>query len=429
MQIYLVGGAVRDRLLGIQGYDRDWVVVGSTVQEMLDKGYSQVGHDFPVFLHPLTHEEYALARTERKNGHGYLGFNCDFNPEITLEEDLKRRDLTINAIAMDKDGYYIDPYNGIADLKNRVLRHVSLAFVEDPLRVLRVARFAARFANLGFTIAKETLQLMREIARSGELSNLTPERVWLELQKSLNTQDPQVFIHVLRKTDALKHVLPEVDKLYGVPGPKRWHPEIDSGVHTEMTLGRISLETENPVIRFAMLCHDLGKALTPVTEWPHHHKHNKLGVQPLQDMCTRLHVPNEYAEFAYIVVLYHSDMHHIYRNGPESIVNLLEKLDAFRKPERIKPWVMCCKCDFLGRKGFENRAFPRADYFLGIFSLCCTVTAKEFVEKGFKGKQISEEIHKHRVRLVDDYLKIIPISERNDSANELPPAELYPQLY
>ncbi|MBO6258829.1 MAG: multifunctional CCA addition/repair protein [Succinivibrio sp.] len=429
MQVYLVGGAVRDKILGTKGYDRDFVVVGATVQEMIDQGFTRVGHDFPVFLHPVTHEEYALARTERKNGHGYLGFNCDFSPTITLEEDLRRRDLTINAIAMDENGTVIDPYHGIDDLNKRVLRHVSEAFVEDPLRVLRVARFAARFANLGFSIAPQTLELMRKIARSGELSSLTAERVWLELQKALQTPDPQVFIHVLRKCEALRYVMPEVDNLYGVPGPLRWHPEIDSGVHTEMTLARISIETENPVTRFAMLCHDLGKALTPVQEWPHHHKHNVLGVAPLREMCRRLHVPNEYEDFAYIVVLHHSSMHHIYRSGPESIVNLLEKLDAFRKPERIKPWVMCCKCDFLGRKGFENRAFPRADYFLGIFSLCCTVSAREFVARGYKGKEIGEQIHRQRVRLVEDYLKIIPLTEKNDSANELPPAELYPHLY
>ncbi len=420
MQVYLVGGAVRDKLLGIQGADRDYVVVGATPAMLLNAGYVQAGHDFPVFLHPKTHEEYALARTERKKGLGYHGFICDFNENITLKEDLKRRDLTINAMAEDQDGNIIDPYGGMEDLKNRVLRHVSDAFVEDPLRVLRVARFASKLYCEGFKIAPETLELMRKIALSGELCDLTPERVWLELHKALLTPNPEVFIQTLRQCEALKYVLPEIDALYGVPGPLRWHPEIDSGIHTCMTLHRICAETDNPVARFAMLCHDLGKALTPKKIWPHHPLHNELGIAPLRQMCKRLHVPNEFEDFAYFVVLYHSEMHHLYRKGPSGIVDLLDHLDAWRRPNRIKPWVLCCKCDFLGRKGFENRPFPRADYFLGMFSLCSTVKAQEFVDKGFKGKEIGEQIRLKRIKLVEDYFEILPKGEIDDSSNEMP---------
>ena len=386
MQEYLVGGAVRDQLLKIEGADRDHVVVGSTPQEMLSLGFTQVGNDFPVFIHPKTGEEYALARTEKKQGHGYTGFICSFGKDVTLEEDLLRRDLTINAMAMDKSGQIIDPYGGLIDLNNRVLRHISPSFKEDPLRVLRVARFAAKLHYLGFYVADETLLLMQEMTQSGELSSLT-----------------------------------QVDALFGVPGPKRWHPEIDSGIHTLMTLRRISLETSDPKTRFAMLCHDLGKALTPKNEWPHHRNHCALGVEPLKQLCKRLKVPKDYEELAYIVVFHHSYMHHLYRNGAEGIVNLLDKLDAWRRPQRIKPFVQCCKCDFLGRKGFENRPFPRADYFLAIFSLCLSVKAGEFISLGYTGKDIGIKMHEKRVELVKDFMKMLPQGEIDDSLNEMPP--------
>lgn len=421
MQEYLVGGAVRDQLLKIEGADRDHVVVGSTPQEMLSLGFTQVGNDFPVFIHPKTGEEYALARTEKKQGHGYTGFICSFGKDVTLEEDLLRRDLTINAMAMDKSGQIIDPYGGLIDLNNRVLRHISPSFKEDPLRVLRVARFAAKLHYLGFYIADETLLLMQEMTQSGELSSLTPERVWIETQKALNTSDPHIFFIILKKVGALKVIFPEVDALFGVPGPKRWHPEIDSGIHTLMTLRRISLETSDPKTRFAMLCHDLGKALTPKNEWPHHRNHCALGVEPLKQLCKRLKVPKDYEELAYIVVFHHSYMHHLYRNGAEGIVNLLDKLDAWRRPQRIKPFVQCCKCDFLGRKGFENRPFPRADYFLAIFSLCLSVKAGEFISLGYTGKDIGIKMHEKRVELVKDFMKMLPQGEIDDSLNEMPP--------
>lgn len=423
MQIYLVGGAVRDQLLGISGADRDFVVVGATIEEMMSLGYQQVGQDFPVFLHPETKEEYALARTERKSGHGYKGFICDFTPETTLEEDLKRRDLTINAIAQDQDGNIIDPFGGVDDLNNRVIRHVSDAFVEDPLRVLRVARFAAKLHYLGFKIAPETLELMRTISQSGELQTLTPERVWTELHKALCTNDPEVFIEILHYVEALGEIMPEVEALAGVPGPKRWHPEIDTLVHTVMTLHRVSFETDDPVTRFAMLCHDLGKGLTPKSEWPSHKDHNLLGLQPLGTLCRRLKVPNEYFEFAKIVVFYHSYIHHLYQGGAEGIVMLLDHLDAWRRPERIKPWVLCCKCDFLGRKGFENRPFPRAEYFYEMFTICQMVTAKEFVAQGLRGPAIGEAMHNRRVELVRTFMESLPKSELDDSANSFPAAE------
>ncbi|MGN0915691.1 MAG: multifunctional CCA addition/repair protein [Succinivibrio sp.] len=420
MQTYLVGGAVRDSLLGLEIKDRDYVVTGATPDDMIKLGYTQVGNDFPVFLHPKTHEEYALARTERKSGSGYTGFICDFSPTISLEDDLIRRDLTINAMAMDDKGNIIDPNHGQDDLKNRILRHVSPAFSEDPLRVLRVARFFARFYHLGFIIADETLDLMKQIAKSGELKSLTPERIFIELEKALESSNPEQFILILRKVGALKEVLPEIDRLFGIPGPVRWHPEIDSGIHTCMTVARISTMTCDKVTRFAMLCHDLGKAETPKVLWPHHRLHNELGIKPLKCLCQRLHVPSEYEQLSLMVVKYHSEMHHLYRKGAEGIVTLLDNLDAFRRPERIKPFILCCKCDFLGRRGFENRPFPRAEYFLAIFSLCSTVKAKEFVDAGFKGKEISNMIRNRRIELVENYLKTIPKDEISDKSNEIP---------
>lgn len=267
MDVYLVGGAVRDQLLGISVHDKDWVVVGSSPEQMLSQGFQTVGKDFPVFLHPKTHEEYALARTERKSGHGYTGFECHFSPDVTIEDDLLRRDLTINAMAQHEDGTIIDPYDGQQDLQNKLLRHVSDAFVEDPLRVLRVARFAAKLAPLGFTVADETLELMSKIAQSGELSHLTAERVWQEWHKSLTTERPDVFLEVLRQCGALKVVLPELDVLFGIPQPAQWHPEIDTGIHTLMVARQAADLSKDPVIRFAAQVHDLGKGVTPEEEW------------------------------------------------------------------------------------------------------------------------------------------------------------------
>ena len=408
MQVYLVGGAVRDELLDIKGSDRDYVVVGATVDDLLKLHYRQVGRDFPVFLHPVTHEEYALARTERKQGHGYTGFICDFHPGVTLEEDLKRRDLTINAIARDSDGELIDPFNGISDLNAKILRHVSPAFSEDPLRVLRVARFYARFFKLGFNIAPETLALMHEMSASGELSTLTPERVFIEMEKALKTDAPEEFFMVLHQVGALKYILPEVDQLFGVPGPAKWHPEIDSGIHTLMTVKAVAALTSDPVTRFAMLMHDVGKARTPKEQWPHHRHHNELGIQPLKEACSRLHVPHEYAELADVVVLYHNQFHDLAAGGAEGIVRLFEALDAYRRPNRILPYLYCCKADFLGRKGFEKAPFPRFDIALEMFNLTKQVTAAPFVKEGLKGPDIAKAIHERRVALINDYILTLP---------------------
>lgn len=424
LKIYLVGGAVRDQLLGLECKDKDYVVVGSNVQQMLDLGYQQVGKEFPVFLHPHTHCEYALARTEHKTGHGYTQFICDFNPNISLQEDLKRRDLTINALAQDEDGNIIDYYHGLDDLKHKILRHVSDAFVEDPLRVLRVARFAAKLFHLGFKIAPETKELMRTISLGEELLHLTPARVWIELHKALETANPEVFIAVLHEVGALAKILPEIDALFGVPGPAKWHPEIDTGIHTLMTLERIAQESNCAIARFAMLCHDLGKALTPKEHWPHHHKHNELGVIPLDALCQRLPVPKDFYVAAKMVVLYHNEMHHLYEHGALGIVNLFERLDSFRKPLNIKIFALCCKCDFLGRKGFEARAFPRYDYILAMHSLCMQVKAQEFIEAGFKGLQIKDKIKAKRVELVNLFLQQLPASEITNTHNEMPPIHL-----
>ncbi len=411
MQIYLVGGALRDTLLGIDCADKDYVVVGATKEQMLSLGYSMVGNDFPVFLHPQTKEEYALARTERKTDKGHQGFAFDFDKNITLEQDLIRRDLTINAIAKDEAGNIIDPYGGIADLKQKVLRHISPAFCEDPLRVLRVARFYAKLYPLGFVIAKETLELMRQMVARGDLNYLTPERVFMELKKALLSPAPEQFVYALRKVGALKEVLPEVDKLFGIPNPAYWHPEIDSGIHTCITIKVISKFTQDPVVRFAMLCHDLGKGETPTVLWPCHKLHDILGEKPLKCLCQRLKVPSDYEQFAKIVVLNHSTMHSLYDKGAKGVVDLFYKIDAFRKPERVEPFALCCKCDYLGRKGFEDKEFPRYEYFLKLFEILKKVEAQEFIQRGLSGIDIKNAIYQKRIALTEDFLTTLPASE------------------
>lgn len=408
MQVYLVGGAVRDELLGIKSKDRDYVVVGARPEDLLALHYQQVGKDFPVFLHPITHEEYALARTERKSGRGYTGFICDFSPNITLEEDLKRRDLTINAIAKDENGRIIDPLGGTDDLHAKVLRHITGAFEEDPLRVLRAARFLAKLYHLGFNIADETLSLMRRMTASGELSSLTPERVFMEIEKALMTQHPEVFFYTLHEIGALKIILPEVDALFGVPGPARWHPEIDSGVHTMMTVEAVSKLTDDPKTRFAMLMHDIGKALTPRSQWPHHQHHNERGLIPLKELCLRLRVPSDYADLAHMVVLYHNDFHDLSAGGAEGIVRLFEAIDAYRRPNRVLSYLYCCKADFLGRKGFEHMPFPRFETALEMFEITKKVSAAEFVKAGLTGPAISEAVHNRRVMIIDEYIRTLP---------------------
>lgn len=361
MQIYLVGGAVRDRLLGFDNADRDWVVVGATPQEMLDQGYTPVGRDFPVFLHPRTKEEYALARTERKTGPGYTGFAFNAAPGVSLEEDLLRRDLTLNAIAQDSNGRLIDPHGGVRDIEQRVLRHVSPAFTEDPLRVLRVARFAARFASLGFTVADETMALMRRLSASGELQHLVAERVWQETEKALCSPAPQVYFRTLRDCGALKVILPELDRLFGIPQPPQHHPEIDTGVHVLMCLEQAARMSEDPVVRFATLLHDLGKGVTPKEKWPHHYGHETLGLPLIRDVCERLRVPKRYAALARLVCEYHTHCHRAAELKPASLLRVLEALDAFRRPQQLAQFLPACEADSRGRTGFEERPYPQAD--------------------------------------------------------------------
>lgn len=397
MKSYLVGGAVRDALLNLPVKDKDWVVVGASPAEMLALGFQQVGRDFPVFLHPDTQQEYALARTERKNGSGYTGFVCYAAPDVTLEQDLQRRDLTINAIAQDDEGRYYDPYNGRADIEQRQLRHVSAAFNEDPLRVLRVARFAARFAHLGFVIAGETLALMRSMAESGELSALTPERVWKETEKALETRTPQVYFQVLRDCGALAVLFPELDNLYGVPAPAKWHPEIDTGVHTLMTLAIAAELSDEVDVRFATLFHDVGKALTPPEKWPSHHGHGPAGVPLVEQLCQRLRVPNAIRDLALLVTEFHDLVHTVERQSPETLVALFDRIDAWRKPHRVEQIALTSEADARGRTGFENNAYPQGDYLRKAFAIVQNVSTKDVVAAGYKGVEVREELTRRRI--------------------------------
>jgi tRNA nucleotidyltransferase (CCA-adding enzyme) len=405
LQTYLVGGAVRDALLGLKVVDKDWMVVGATPEQMLAQGYEQVGSDFPVFLHPKTKQEYALARTERKSGKGYTGFICYSAPDVTLEQDLMRRDLTINAIAKADDGRLIDPYNGQQDLDNKILRHVSPAFVEDPLRVLRVARFSARFAHLGFTIAPETIALMQEMVVAGELEALTPERVWKEWEKSLSTQSPEVFLTVLRQCGALKVVMPEIDALFGVPQPAQWHPEIDCGIHTLMVAKQAAELSPNKVIRFAAQVHDLGKALSPKDDLPSHKMHCKDGLKPIKALCQRLRVPNDYRDTALMVCAQHTKIHHANEMRPATFVNILDQIDSWRKPERVTQLALCCRADARGRTGHESDTYLQADILLAAFDAALQVDVKPIVAAGFKGKDIKEQLAIHRIAAVEIAIK------------------------
>lgn len=406
MNIYLVGGAVRDSLLNIDVKDKDWVVVGSSPNEMGSLGYQAVGQDFPVFLHPKTKEEYALARTERKSGQGYKGFTCYAEPDVTLEEDLLRRDLTINAIAQSDSGELIDPYNGQNDVNNRLLRHVSDAFVEDPLRVLRVARFAARFHYLGFTIAPETMALMKTLVESGELSHLTPERVWQEWEKSLSSQNPDIFLSVLKECGALTVVLPELDALFGVPQPEKWHPEIDTGIHTLMVTQQAALLSQDLPTRFAAQVHDLGKGITPESEWPSHKMHCHTGIKLIKTLCARVKVPNEYRDLALLVCEHHTNIHRAPELRAQTFIKIFDKMDVWRKPERLEPILLCCQADHAGRLGLESEPYPQKARFEMAFDAAKNVDVKEVVAAGFKGAEIREELSKRRIEAVKATLDI-----------------------
>ncbi|WP_318433627.1 multifunctional CCA addition/repair protein [Photobacterium leiognathi] len=405
MQTYLVGGAVRDTLLGLTVTDKDWVVVGTTPEAMLAAGFEQIGSDFPVFLHPKTKQEHALARTERKSGHGYTGFLCYSAPDVTLEQDLLRRDLTINAIAQAPNGDLIDPYHGQQDITNKVLRHVSPAFAEDPLRVLRVARFAARFTHLGFTVAPETMALMQEMVVSGELASLTPERVWKEWEKSLSSDDPQMFLTVLRQCGALAIVMPEIDALFGVPQPEKWHPEIDCGIHTLLVAKKAAELSTDKTIRFAAQVHDLGKALSPKDDLPHHKMHCRDGIKPIKALCQRLRVPNEYRDIALLVCEQHTKIHHAEEMRADTFIKIFDQIDAWRKPERVAQLATCCRADARGRTHFEQTPYPQADIFQAVFAIAQQVDVKAIVAAGFKGAEIREQLAAKRIEAVTQHLK------------------------
>ncbi len=397
MKIYRVGGAVRDQLLGLATQDQDWVVVGGTASELEALGYKPVGRDFPVFLHPQTGEEYALARTERKKGHGYTGFETWTGPEVTLEDDLRRRDLTINAMAEGEDGNIIDPFGGRADLAQRVLRHVSPAFVEDPLRVLRVARFAAR---LDFRIADETLALMRDIGASGELQHLVPERVWQETERALAEPDAARFFEVLRSCAALDIIFPEIAALFGVPQPEQYHPEIDSGVHTLMVLRQACLLSTDAEVRFAALTHDLGKGTTPKTEWPSHHGHEARGVELIEALCVRLRVPKRFRDLAVLVARYHLDCHRAAELRPGTMLDRLEAVDAFRRPQRLDQFLLACEADARGRSGREDQPYPQAALWKKALAAARQVDASSVTKENLSGEQIGATIRTLRAKAI-----------------------------
>lgn len=402
MQVYLVGGAVRDQLLGHPYHEKDYVVVGATPEQMLAQGFQPVGKDFPVFLHPETKDEYALARTERKSGHGYHGFEFYTDPAVTLEQDLIRRDLTINAIAQDDDGKLYDPYGGQKDLEDRKLRHVSAAFAEDPLRVLRIARFAARYKNLGFQIADETLALMKQLAESGELEALTPERVWKETSRALMENHADEYFEVLRACGALKVLFPELDQLYGIPQRPEYHPEIDCGIHTMMSLQQACRANYSLDVRFAVLVHDLGKALTPKDELPRHIMHEERGLKPVTEVCERLRVPANTKQLALAVCKEHLKCHQALTLKPGTLWRLLQRLDVLRRPERVEAFVQACECDSRGRLGLENRDYPQAQYVLDAMQVVRGIKAQD-LPADIQGPDIGEMLIERRIAALSDF--------------------------
>lgn len=400
MNTYLVGGAVRDRLLGLAIGERDWVVLGATPEAMTRRGFRPVGRDFPVFLHPETNEEYALARTERKSGHGYHGFTFHTAPDVSLEADLKRRDLTVNAMAEDTHGNLHDPFGGRADLEARVLRHVSPAFVEDPVRVLRVARFHARFAPLGFSVAEETKTLMRQMVANGEIDHLVPERVWAEMERALMQQQPAGFFELLRDVGALERILPELDAQFGAAQPERHHPEIDAGIHTLMVLAE-TVRLEAPLrVRFAALCHDFGKGVTPEHILPSHRGHEEAGIPLVEAACERLGVPRALRELAVLVTRWHLHVHRAEQLRPATILKVLEAADAFRRPERLDDLLLTCQADARGRLGFENRAYPQADLIRAARDAAADVDASALAASGLKGAEIGEALRQERTKRI-----------------------------
>ncbi len=400
INIYLVGGAVRDELLGLPVTERDWVVVGATPDELLARGFRPVGKDFPVFLHPDTREEYALARTERKTAPGYHGFSFDTAPDVTLEDDLLRRDLTINAMARDVQGRLIDPHHGARDLEARWLRHVSPAFAEDPVRILRLARFSARYAPLGFRIAPETLDLMQTMVASGEVDHLVPERVWGETVRALSESQPGRFIQTLRDCGALARIFPELDRLFGVPQPPLHHPEIDTGVHTLLALAQAVHLGADVVTRFAVLVHDLGKGTTPPEEWPRHLGHEQRGAELIRVFCQRLRVPNMYRELGVLTTRFHTHCHRALDLRPKTLLGVLQGLDALRKPQRFAQFLVACEADARGRLGLEDRNYPQADLLRQVQQAAASVPTRPLLDQGLTGLALAEALQRERLAAI-----------------------------
>ena len=400
MKFYLVGGAVRDQLLGLPVKDKDWVVVGAKPEQLTARGYKQVGKDFPVFLHPDTHEEYALARTERKTQPGYHGFNIYAGTDVTLEEDLQRRDLTINAMALDEQQQLVDPYGGRQDLEQRRLRHISPAFAEDPVRILRIARFAARYQSLGFRVAPTTQTLMQSMVAAGEVDALVAERVWTETLKALAEPNPEVFIQVLRDCGALGRIFPELDNLFGVPQPVRHHPEIDTGLHTLLGLHLAASETNDTMIRFAVLVHDLGKGVTEPADWPQHKGHEEAGVALVESLCERLRCPKQYRELAVHVARYHLHCHRVLELRPNTILKLLLSLDSFRRPERLQQFLLACEFDARGRLGLTKHSYPQGVWLYTAYEAANSIDIKALVAKGLQGQALAQAIHCERITAI-----------------------------
>ena len=405
MKIYLVGGAVRDELLGYPFVEKDWVVVGATVDDMLSANYQQVGKDFPVFLHPVTKEEHALARTERKTAAGYKGFEVHASPDVTLEEDLIRRDLTINAIAKDDNGGFIDPFNGIEDINHKILRHVSDAFAEDPVRILRTARFMARYAHLGFRVADETMALMKDMVTAGEVDALVAERVWQEMEKALAEKTPASFIGVLRGCGALNKILPELDCLWGVPQPAEHHPEIDTGIHTMLVLEQACILSDDAQVRFAALVHDLGKGSTPKKDWPRHIDHESRGAEIVKNVCKRLRVPNEYRDLAERTARFHLHYHRAFELKPATVVKTLVQLDAFRNPERFEKFILASEADARGRPGYENQDYPQSEYLRQALIAAKNIDVSELRKLGFENQKLANKINEARTNAVQELKK------------------------
>ncbi len=405
MEIYLVGGAVRDKLLDLPVKERDWVVIGETPDSMLKQGFRPVGKDFPVFLHPKTHEEYALARTERKTAPGYKGFAIHAAPDVSLEQDLIRRDLTINAMALTPQGQLIDPYGGQRDLERRLFRHISPAFSEDPVRILRLARFAARYAHLGFTLAEETRDLMQAMVATGEVDHLVPERVWAELFKALNEKTPSAFFYTLKTCAALAKIFPELNCLFGVPQPEKHHPEIDTGVHAMLSLEQAARLSSSPEVRFAALVHDLGKGMTPKANWPHHYGHETLGMSVLENLCARLRVPNSFKALAMQVMQYHTHSHRAFELRASTLTDMLGALGAFKPSNKLPEFLQACEADARGRTGFENTPYPQAELLRGAARAASSVDTSSILNGELKGAHIGDALRRLRIKAVAEYIK------------------------